>query len=249
MYGAIQYQNGAKLAKARLRGTVWEHSEIAHSLYRAVLALGHGLGRIGVTPNFLTYFSLLLAAGAGVAAGFSKFALAALLVLVSGLCDALDGVVARCTGHVTPYGALLDSTVDRLADGLPLLGLIVAFAPQPWLSALPALALLGGFAVPYVRARAESLGANLPPLFMRRAERVILLLLSLLLGELPFGVFVRAPLLLAGVTLMGILSFAGAFWALREARRILDSSSATSGSARDCEQKPVSPAEPTPSRP
>lgn len=245
MYGAIEYESGAKLARARLRGTVWEHSEIAHSLYRALLALGRGLGRAGITPNFLTYFSLLLAAGAGVAAGFSEFAWAALLVLLSALCDALDGVVARSTGSVTPYGALLDSTVDRLADGLPLVGLIVAFAGEPWLAALPALALLGGFAVSYVRARAEALGIALPPLFMRRAERVILLLLSLLLGELPFGVLVHAPLLLAGVTLMGILSFIGAFWALREARRLLESS----GPRKHRDQKPVSPVAPTPSRP
>jgi CDP-diacylglycerol--glycerol-3-phosphate 3-phosphatidyltransferase len=246
MYGAIQYERGAKSARARLRGTVWEHSGIAHFCYRALLSLGRGLGRAGVTPNFLTYSSLLLAAGAGLCAAFSEFAWAALFLLLSGICDALDGVVARSTGNVTPYGALLDSTVDRLADGLPLLGLIVAFAKQPWLAALPAMALLGGFAVPYVRARAEALGVRLPPLFMRRAERILLLLLSLVLGELPFGLIVQAPLLLAGVTLMGVLSFVGAFWALREARRALESTT-----PRELERGAdrVSSAEPTPSRP
>jgi len=246
MFGLIQYERGGKSARARLRGTVWERSEVAHSFYGMLMTLGRALGRVGVTPNFLTYSSLLLAACAGVAAGFSHFAWAALFVLLSGICDALDGVVARSTGQVTRYGALLDSTVDRLADGFPLLGLIVAFASQPWLSVLPALALLGGFAVPYVRARAEALGVSLPPLFMRRAERVILLLFSLLLGELPFGVVVHAPLLLVGVTLMGLLSFIGAFWALREARRALES---TAQPKRESDQEPVSPAATTPSRP
>ena len=187
------------------------------------MALGRGLAKVGITANALTYSSLALATVAGVAAGMGHLYTAACLVIVSGICDLLDGVVARATGGSTRFGALLDSTVDRLADGLPLLGLVVLYAQHGALAAIPALAMIGGFVVSYVRARAEGLGVTLPPLFMRRAERVILVSLSLLLGgvyadQAPF----IAPLTLLGVAVMGTLNFVGATWAVRAAKRALD---------------------------
>ncbi len=206
-------------ATQRLRGTVWEHFPAAGVLYRGALAFGQALGRAGVTADGLTYTSLLLAAAAGLAAAFGAFALAAGLVVASGLCDLLDGVVARATHTASTYGALLDSVIDRLADALPLLGLVVYYADEGAVVAIPALAMLGGFTVSYVRARAEGLGIRLPPLFMRRAERVSLVTGSLLLGlvALP-SLPVRAPLLLVGVALIALLGFVAAGWALHIAR-------------------------------
>jgi phosphatidylglycerophosphate synthase len=169
----------------------------------------------------LTYTSLVLAAVAGVAAATQHFVMAALILMASGMCDMLDGVVARATNTVSPFGALLDSTVDRFADGLPLLGLVVVYADHGWLASVPALAMLGGLVVSYVRARAESLGARLPALFMRRAERVVLLTLSLLLGVVSLSLSVPAPLLLLGVSVIGLLSLIGVVFALRAARLAL----------------------------
>jgi CDP-diacylglycerol--glycerol-3-phosphate 3-phosphatidyltransferase len=201
----------------RLRGTVWENSESAHLAYRACLAFGRGLGHVGISANMLTVGSLLLAGVAAVAVAFGHFVLGAAIVLASGAFDILDGVVARATGRATKFGALLDSTVDRLADGLPLLGLAVVYAEYGPFAAIPVAAMLGAFCISYVRARAESLGASLPPLFMRRAERVLLLTLSLLLSAVPVVAPVRAPLLLAGLCLMAVLNLAATAWALRAA--------------------------------
>lgn len=203
----------------RLRGTIWERVWLAAPLYRATLALGQGMGRIGITADGLTYTSLALAAAAGLAAAFGAFALAAALVVASGICDLLDGVVARSTHTVSTYGALLDSAIDRLADALPLLGLVVYYAHEGAVAAIPALAILGGFTVSYVRARAEGLGIRLPPLFMRRAERVSLVTASLLLGLVPVASLpVQAPLLLVGVALIALLGFVAGAWALHTAR-------------------------------
>ena len=207
----------------RLRGTIWQNVGFAHSLYGYCLALGKRLGQSGVSPNALTYASLVIAALAGLAAALGDFAIAALLLVLSGLCDIWDGAVARASGRATPFGALLDSTVDRLSDALPLLGLIVYFTGSKVAVALSAFAMLSSFAVSYVRARAEALGADLPPLFMRRAERFIFLTTSLLLGALPLGPTLPSRLTLAGISLMGLLSAVGAVIALRAAQRTLDS--------------------------
>jgi CDP-diacylglycerol---glycerol-3-phosphate 3-phosphatidyltransferase len=212
----------ADAAEVRLRGTVFERVPTAHATYRGCLALGGWIGRAGISANALTYVSLALAALAGVAAAFGAFGIAAALVVTSGLFDMLDGAVARATRTVSKWGALLDSTVDRLADGFPLLGITVFYAGKGWFVAVPALAMMGAFTVSYVRARAESLGVKLPTLFMRRAERVILITLSLLVGMVALpGAPLAAPLLFTGVALLGVLNFVGCVWALKAARHIL----------------------------
>jgi CDP-diacylglycerol--glycerol-3-phosphate 3-phosphatidyltransferase len=211
----------AEYARNRLSGTVWSHGP-GPRVYRAILAFGRRLARAGISADALTLTSLLLAAVSAMTAGTGHFIASAFLLLASGACDALDGVVARVSNKASAYGALLDSTVDRLADGLPLLGVVVYYADGGHLVALPALAMIGAFTVSYIRARAEGLGATLPPLFMRRAERVFLLVLSFLLAPLPIpGLAVSSPALLLGVGTLGALSFVGAWSALRSAREAL----------------------------
>jgi hypothetical protein len=82
--------------------------------------------------------------------------------------------------------------------------------------------MMGAFTVSYIRARTEALGGTLPPLFMRRAERLALLVVTFLLA--PFGatwVAIPAPLVLAGVGVLGAFNFVGAVTALRSARHAL----------------------------
>jgi CDP-diacylglycerol---glycerol-3-phosphate 3-phosphatidyltransferase len=106
---------------------------------------------------------------------------------------------------------------------MPLLGVVVFYAGAGTIAVVPASAMMAAFLVSYVRARAESLGALLPPLFMRRAERVLLLVFTLLLAPVVQidALPVRAPLLLLGVGVIGMMSLAGAFVALRSARAAL----------------------------
>jgi CDP-diacylglycerol--glycerol-3-phosphate 3-phosphatidyltransferase len=179
--------------------------------------LGGMLGRSGVSATFLTLISLGTAAAAGVAVALHAFGVAAVLLLVSGACDVLDGVVARATNSASRFGALLDSTVDRFADALPLVGMLVAFRDSEWAAAVIGITLVMNHSVSYVRARAEGLGASLPVLFMRRAERLVLLVVALVFGHLlVFGV----PFALIAVTALGLLSSVGvvvALWAARVA--------------------------------
>lgn len=209
------------IARARLHGTLWERSDLAVSVYRESIGLGRWMGSLGVAPDTLTYASLALAAGAGVAAAMGWLLTSGALVLVSGLFDVLDGVVARATGRSSRFGALLDSTIDRLSDGFPLLGLVVFYAGWGPAVLAPGLALLASLTVSYIRARAEGLGATLPPLYMRRAERVLMLSASLAAGSIHLGGALPAPVTFAGVALIAVLGAVGAIGALRAAHTAL----------------------------
>jgi CDP-diacylglycerol--glycerol-3-phosphate 3-phosphatidyltransferase len=213
---------------------------VARISYLAVLGFGRWLSTHGVTPNSLTYAALALALASGVAAALSQYLLAALLLLLSGALDLLDGVVARAGRLSSRFGALLDSTADRLADALPLLGLVVACSHLPLASLVLVGAMLGGFAVSYVRARAEGLGVSLPPLFMRRAERLVLLLLALVAGSIALPGFPSQVAMLSIIAVMGVLSLVAAVWAMRAAYVAL---------AVDEVGRVTAPVAPTPSRP
>lgn len=224
----------------KLRGGVWERSDIARGIYGAVIGLGRWLSERGITPNALTYTALSFALASGVAAALGHFLVAAVLLLVSGAFDLLDGIVARAAHLSSRFGALLDSTVDRLADALPLLGLVVACSRSPLASVVLVSAMMTGFAVSYVRARAEGLGISLPPLFMRRAERLVLLLLALVLGSVTAPRFPSEVAMLSVIGAMALLSLVAAVWALRAAYVALSFDEVARVSA---------PAAPTPSRP
>lgn len=231
----------------KLRGGVWERSELARSAYAAVLNLGRWLAHHHITPNSLTYASLAVAVASGVAAALGWYLAAAACLLLSGVFDLLDGIVARAAQMNTRFGALLDSTVDRVADSLPLLGLVVSCSRAPLAPFVLVVAIVTGFAVSYVRARAEGLGISLPPLFMRRAERVVLLLLALLVGSVSAPGFPSEVAMVSIIGVMALLSLVAAIWALRSAYLVLatvDEVVVVDEAAR------VSvPAAPTPSRP
>lgn len=224
----------------KLRGGVWERSDLARGIYASVIGFGRWLAEHRVTPNALTYASLGMALASGLAAALSCYLIAALCLLVSGAFDLLDGIVARSAHLSTRFGALLDSTVDRLADAFPLMGLIVACTPTTLTSVVLVVALMAGFAISYVRARAEGLDIKLPTLFMRRAERVVMLLVALVVGSISAEGFPSEVAMLSIIAVMGLLSVIAAVWALRAAYVVL---------ALDEVTRVTVSAAPTPSRP
>jgi CDP-diacylglycerol--glycerol-3-phosphate 3-phosphatidyltransferase len=225
----------------KLRGGVWERSELARAIYATVWDFGRWLSERGITPNSLTYAALSMALASGVAAAFGHFLVAAVCLLVSGAFDLLDGIVARAAHLSTRFGALLDSTVDRLADALPLLGLVIGCSQTSLASSVLVVAMMTGFAVSYVRARAEGLGISLPPLFMRRAERVVMLLLALVIGSVTLPGFPSEVAMLSIIAVMAVLSLVAAVWALRAAYVSL--------ALDEVARVTTAPVTPTPSRP
>jgi CDP-diacylglycerol--glycerol-3-phosphate 3-phosphatidyltransferase len=113
----------------------------------------------------------------------------------------LDGALARRTNRVTHFGALLDSTLDRLAEGGLLLAILFLFAQEG--STIGVLlaggVLIASLLVSYIRARAEALGLECTVGLFTRPERVIVLALGLLLGGLEIALSIIAALSLLTV--------------------------------------------------
>jgi CDP-diacylglycerol--glycerol-3-phosphate 3-phosphatidyltransferase len=153
----------------------------------AVAPLGARLGRLGIHPNTLSLLGLALAVLSGLAAGGGHLRLAVLPLALSGLCDMLDGAVARAMSAESTFGAALDSTVDRVGEAALLGGLLLAPLDTPGGPDLLRLVLIvflvASFLVSYTRARAEGLGLDCRIGLMERPARMILTGLILLLGR------------------------------------------------------------------
>jgi len=139
-------------------------------------------GKLAVLPAWVyTVAGLTASIAYLVACHVKQFLSAALLLLASGLLDAVDGSVARVRKEASPRGALLDSVVDRLEDAIYAYGLLLLGLPQPLVYLLLALSMLFS----YVRARYESLarrsleGVGL----MERGERIAAITVVVLLAE------------------------------------------------------------------
>ena len=143
------------------------------------------LSRTRVTPNSLTIVGFLVSAGAAAAIAKGFLLLGGLLVLFAGAFDLLDGPLARKKGQVTRFGAILDSSLDRLSEAVVLLGVLVYFliGDHNWGPPLAYAALTGSFMVSYMRARAEGLGIACEVGLFTRAERVVVLAVSLIIGQ------------------------------------------------------------------
>jgi CDP-diacylglycerol--glycerol-3-phosphate 3-phosphatidyltransferase len=137
-------------------------------------------------PNTLTWLALAISIIAAGTIATNHLLIGGFLVLLSGLFDIMDGALARLTNQVTRFGALLDSTFDRISDAVLLLGLLVLYLISGGTieMVLIFLALVGSFLTSYVRARAEGIGINCSVGLFTRAERVIILALGLLLNPL-----------------------------------------------------------------
>ncbi len=137
------------------------------------------LGR--VSANAITWASLLLCAGAGVAAATGSLATACWLYVLAGVLDLLDGRLARASGTQSPAGALFDSVADRWGELAVFAGFAWYLRATPWLLAVM-LAVAGSMMVSYTRARGEGLGLALRGGVMQRAERIVLVSAGALVG-------------------------------------------------------------------
>jgi CDP-diacylglycerol--glycerol-3-phosphate 3-phosphatidyltransferase len=179
----------------------------------------------GLSPDALTLASVPPAVLAGGCAALGWFELAALCFTVSGVLDLLDGALARALDRRTRFGALLDSSLDRVADACVPIGLVIWFAPHGWVAAVPALALLASLWISYIRARAQSLHIELPRLWMRREDRFVALVVALLAARwVAPGAAIPGVLLLLVCGAIAVLGLVAGGMALARARGLADQS-------------------------
>jgi CDP-diacylglycerol--glycerol-3-phosphate 3-phosphatidyltransferase len=160
------------------------------------------LEKTPITPDALTWCGALIAVAAGVLAGTGHTLAGGLVVLFSGLFDLLDGALARKTNKASRFGAVLDSTLDRVGEAAVLLGIVVLFAKNGSVSGVivSGVAIIGSQLVSYIRARAEGMGLKCEVGVFTRPERIAILSLGLLLAA-------RNPVLLIAMGLTAILSW------------------------------------------
>ncbi len=139
----------------------------------------------GVSPDAVTIAGLVVALTAAGLVGAGYLLAGGLVLLASGVFDMLDGALARATGRAGPFGALLDSTVDRVSEAAILFGVSVhfLFGDSSLVVLLSFLALTGSLMVSYVRARAEALDVDCEVGVMTRTERVVALSAALVAAQ------------------------------------------------------------------
>jgi CDP-diacylglycerol--glycerol-3-phosphate 3-phosphatidyltransferase len=154
------------------------------------------LRRLGVTPNQVTVAGTIMNAGAAALIVTDHLIWAGIVVLVAGCLDLVDGSLARLSQQVTPFGAFLDSTFDRVSEGIILAAVAYRLAEggSALDAALVVLALLGSILVSYTRSRAESLGVECKVGLMSRPERVILVAIGLFFDVLPYVIYIMLAL-------------------------------------------------------
>ncbi len=144
------------------------------------------LNKIGITPNALTLIGLTVSLVAAYIIATGHFFIGGILVLLSGLFDLLDGALARFNKQTTSFGAILDSTVDRISEAAIFCGLLFYFMSKGsnLEISLVFFVIIGSFLVSYVRARAEGLKLECKVGWFTRAERVVVLTIGLLLNQI-----------------------------------------------------------------
>lgn len=172
---------------------------------RRAEALMKAIGRVPVTPNQVTVIGLGLTFVAGGLVAFGHLRWAGVVLIVAGSFDILDGALARSTHASYPYGAFLDSTLDRYSEGAIYAGLAAYFVGmggplQRWLVLATLAALAGSFLVSYVRARAQSLGFTCETGVFARPERVVVTVVGLILGGVVLYAVVFLLAILTNIT-------------------------------------------------
>jgi len=181
-----------------------DRKTIKNRLRRLLDPLVSLLVKAGATPIGVTIAGLILSVAGAVAIARGELVAGGVLLIVSGICDTLDGSLARRAGKESVFGAFIDSTIDRVAELAYFGALVVYYASQEGSNrfAVPLVvaALAGSFLTSYTRARAEGLGIDCRVGLLERPERVALLVLGLLLGTTALFVVIACLAVLTLVT-------------------------------------------------
>ena len=164
-----------------------------------------------LTPNAISLTGFALCVVAAVLVTQRLFFLAGIVFIVGSVCDTLDGRYSRMSGKGSPFGAFLDSTLDRIEEGVVLTTVAAYFASKDMQFAVAAcvVAVLASLMVSYTRARAEALGVECKVGIATRAVRVVILSIGLLFARgaslADFQLLEPAVYVLAGLSTITVL--------------------------------------------
>jgi CDP-diacylglycerol---glycerol-3-phosphate 3-phosphatidyltransferase len=186
--------------------------ELWDAIKRGYLRLAEPLAdylvRRGVSPNEITTLGTFCTVATGAAFAMGHIRTGGWILGATAIFDVLDGMVARRSGKSTIFGAFYDSTLDRLADGALLGGLLIFYASDEvhrnvFMVIVTLLGVIGAFMTSYARARAEPLGIDAKVGLIQRAERLVLLCAP----QAIFGLTLNGRVLMGIVVLLSVASW------------------------------------------
>lgn len=168
--------------------------------------IGRSLARLGIRPTLLTVIGLAVTVAGAVLIARDHHTVGGLVFLVGSALDALDGAVARVTDSATRRGALIDSVADRIGEAAVWGAVAFSLAGTPRLVMAVIFCLAGAMLMPYLRAKAEAVGADGRGGMLGRGERVVILGIGLVFGWMEPVLWI----LLVGIS----VSVVQRFWAI-----------------------------------
>jgi len=176
---------------------------LQHSARRVLDPIVNLLASFGISPMLVSVFGLLLSLWGAVVVARGSLLGGGIFLLLAGLCDVLDGDLARRLDRASNFGAFIDSLLDRMSEFAYFGGILMFVIRQPrdvpvYEPVVVLIALMGSVLTSYARARAEGIGIECKVGVMERPERIGLLALGLLAGYR----FLMAVMLLLAVTTM-----------------------------------------------
>jgi CDP-diacylglycerol--glycerol-3-phosphate 3-phosphatidyltransferase len=158
-----------------------------------------------LTPNAISVTGLILNVVAAVLVWQELYIAGGIAFIVGSVCDTLDGRYSRMSGKGSQFGAFLDSTLDRIEEGIVLTAVAAVFAAQhdEFAAAATVVAVLASLMVSYTRARAEALGVECKVGIASRAVRVVILSIGILFADL--GLLAPSVYVLAGLGTITVL--------------------------------------------
>ena len=153
---------------------------LVHWFMWTITPVERALLRAGAGPDHMNALGLLFGVASGVAIALGRLEVGGAAIALAGVCDILDGRLARAREVASPYGKFIDATLDRFVETAAFLGFAVYFGGRPWGPLVVAAGLGGSLLVSYAQARGETVGVSGSGGLMQRAERLTLQILGCL---------------------------------------------------------------------
>lgn len=161
--------------------------------------------RHSLTPDFFNFAGLAFGAVGGLSIGLAELEVGGWALVLGGVCDVLDGRIARARGLDSRYGRFIDSTLDRFVEAFVFFGFAVELGDFPYGPVVVAAALAGSMLVSYARARGEIVGVLCKEGLMQRAERLVLMCFVCFVDR-PISDAVRWPRGTVAVWVMALIA-------------------------------------------
>jgi CDP-diacylglycerol--glycerol-3-phosphate 3-phosphatidyltransferase len=168
--------------------------------------------RLGATPDHFNLAGLLLGLASGLLIASGRLEAGGWAIALAGVCDIIDGRLARALKLASPYGKFIDSTLDRFVETFAFVGFAWYLRATPMGAVVAGAALAASLLVSYAQARGETVGVTGSGGLMQRAERMVLSCLACLFDgpAVRFLGWPEGTLVLAMVWIVAVLAFATA---------------------------------------